>query len=202
MRVGRPGARRIDRAVSVARAGEPALRANDPYRSLPLHFRGLTLLTRASWRLNFAYLGPLWRAPYDLRAQKLTALTIDYGERAGASRPGSREESRWTRDWRPGARRMGFGVRAPTVPIESGRLAGLATLPAAEHSAGAFLFGWLHREVRLLPCLASLCRSIRACISQMPVGCSPPVVHCSCSVARGHLRTRNCRSASMCGPFC
>ena len=72
MRVGRPGARRNGRAVNVARARDAALRANDPYRSLPVHFRGLTLLTGASWRLNFAYLRPLWRALYDLRAQERT----------------------------------------------------------------------------------------------------------------------------------
>ena len=45
MRVGRPGARRIRRAVYLARANLTALRANDPYRSLTLPFRGLTLLT-------------------------------------------------------------------------------------------------------------------------------------------------------------
>ena len=72
MRVGRPGARRIGRAVNLARINLTALRANDPYRSLSLPFRGLTLFTRASWRLNFAYLGPLWRAPDDLRAQERT----------------------------------------------------------------------------------------------------------------------------------
>ena len=66
-----------------------------------------------------------------------------------------------------------------SVPIRSGRLAGVATLPAAERSAGAFLFGWLHCEVRLLPSLASLCRRTDADISQMPVGCSLSVVHCS-----------------------
>ncbi len=47
--VGSGGARRNGRAVNVARAGEPALRANDPYRSLPLPFPGL----------NFAYLSEL-----------------------------------------------------------------------------------------------------------------------------------------------
>ena len=72
MTVGRAGARRIGRAVNVARTGETALRANACYPSLSLHFRGLTLLTRASWRLIFAYFGPLWRAPYDLRAQERT----------------------------------------------------------------------------------------------------------------------------------
>ncbi len=64
----------------------------------------------------------------------------------------------------------------------------VATLPAAGHSAGAFLFGWLHCEVRLLPSLASLRRSIEADISAMPLGFSPPVVHCLRSVAWGHLR--------------
>ena len=56
----------------MARTGEAALRANDRYASLPLHFRVLTLLTRASWRLNFACFGPLWRARDDLRAQERT----------------------------------------------------------------------------------------------------------------------------------
>ncbi len=69
--------------------------------------------------------------------------------------------------------------------IDTTRLAGVTTLPAAEHGAGAFLFGRLHREVRRLPSLASLRRSIRADISQIPLGCSPPVVDCPRSAAWG-----------------
>ncbi len=79
------------------------------------------------------------------------------------------------------------------VPIESERLAVVATLPAPEHSAGAFLFGWLHCNVRLLPSLASLRRSIGACISLMPVGYSSPVVHYSRSAAWGPRWNRDLR---------
>ena len=99
MRVGRPGARRIGRAVNVARANLTALPANDPYRSLPVPFRGLTLLTGASSRLNFAYLGPFWRAPYDLRAPERT-------HRGAAENAEKNETRRATEDH--GERRKGL----------------------------------------------------------------------------------------------
>ena len=79
------------------------------------------------------------------------------------------------------ARRAADGVWCASANrVDTTRLAGVATLPAAEHSAGAFLFGWVHREVRLLPTLASLCSSTDADISQMPLEFRLPVVHCSC----------------------
>jgi hypothetical protein len=72
MRVGRLGARRIGRAVNLARIKLTALRANDPERSVIVHFWQLTWLIRASLVLFGAYLGPLWRARDDLRAQGRT----------------------------------------------------------------------------------------------------------------------------------
>ncbi len=86
------------------------------------------------------------------------------------------------------ARRAADGVWCACANrVETTRLAGVATLPAPEHSAGAFLLRWLHCEVRLWPSLASLYRSTDADISQMPLGYSPPVVHCCRPTARGRL---------------
>ncbi len=75
----------------------------------------------------------------------------------------------------------------------------VATLPAATHSAGAFLFGWLHCEVRLRPSLASLRRSIRVDVSQMPLGYKPACGTLFLLGRTWHLWPGICRWASMCG---
>ncbi len=117
----------------------------------------------------------------------LTRVPIPSGEEGpGGVKKAQRASSRFHRDVAPVHVRDGLAVRCAAdgvscaganrvdttrhgeSPVET-RLAGVATLPAPEHSAGAFLFGWLHREVRLLPSLASLCRSTDADISQMPL---------------------------------
>ena len=63
----------------------------------------------------------------------------------------------------------------------------VATLPAGEHSAGAFPFGWLHGEVSLLPSLASLCTSIGADSPNTVIGFILPQVSWLRSVAPGQL---------------
>ncbi len=63
----------------------------------------------------------------------------------------------------------------------------VATLPAGEHSAGAFPFGWLHGEVRPLPSLASLCTSIGAYFPRTAIGFILPQVSWLRSVAPGQL---------------
>ena len=113
-RVGRLGARRIGRAVKVARTNLTALRTiclTLPHIAATLHFRGLTLLTGASWSLNFAYLGPWWRAPYDLRAPRRTHRRVAQFARLDETSRCPRQGNDWWATQR-------------AVPIPSGAVVG------------------------------------------------------------------------------